>query len=502
MDSDEIASLCESLSISSRDGPIQLLNDKLMVEAKQRLSLCIVGKILSSKRVNRDAFMRVIGKIWQVRKGMDIESIIGNTFTFHFKDAYDLERVLFGGPWSFDNALLAMEKPKGKETIESLRFNKADFWVQIHQVPILWKFMRVRVRVNIEKSLTCCLRVDILGDGVITTMIIRYKRLPNHCFKCGMVNHITPECTETEPIPIVNGKANFLFGLWLRASGAIRKLNFQNQKGLSFFPVNEGGFRRFDRGKGDRMQMPMNGAREEGVIYDAITSIAESSGSPKIDQMAGDMMEAGDKGVTEVELGSLPIVSGTQMQSEVIKELMSNGTEKGVINAEEVEEETCRPSMLGECEMASDLISTGQVYTPQCDGSDPKVQKVVGKLNLECLEPISPIGPTVNPVEEDSSSNFSKPSQHTIKEESGQDPGPIANRVRGVKFGGKRLINPRIENQGSVEKITEFQIGKRKIEEVASISNLGSKKSKRLGNSYDEEDSVSKCGSSVNRSNY
>ncbi|KAK0588601.1 hypothetical protein LWI29_003108 [Acer saccharum] len=183
MDSEDITSLCASLSICSRDGPIQLLNDKLMVEAKQRLSLCIKGKILLSKRVNREAFMCVIGKIWQVRKGMDIESVIGNTFTFHFRDVYDLNRVISGGPWSFDNALLAMEKPVGKGTIESLRFNQADFWVQIHQVPLLCmtkeigrflggmigevlkvdggvsgdclgKFMWVRVRVNIEKSLT------------------------------------------------------------------------------------------------------------------------------------------------------------------------------------------------------------------------------------------------------------------------------------------------------------------------------------------------------------
>ena len=115
--------MCISLSINNRDGPTQLLNDKLMIEAKHRLSLCIVGKVLSNKRVNREAFMRVIGKIWQIRKGMEIESVTGNTFSFHFRDAYDLERVMLGGPWSFDNALLAMERPVGKGTIKSLRFN-------------------------------------------------------------------------------------------------------------------------------------------------------------------------------------------------------------------------------------------------------------------------------------------------------------------------------------------------------------------------------------------
>ena len=84
MDLNDISSLCASLSINRHDVPIQLLNENLRIEAKNRLSLCVVGKILSSKRVNREAFMRVIGRIWQVRKGMDIESVTGNIFSLNF----------------------------------------------------------------------------------------------------------------------------------------------------------------------------------------------------------------------------------------------------------------------------------------------------------------------------------------------------------------------------------------------------------------------------------
>ena len=88
MDSVDITSLCAYLSISKRYGHVQLLDGSLMVDAKHRLSLCLVGKILSNRRVNRDAFMRVIGKIWKVKKGMEIESVTGNIFTFHFMEKY------------------------------------------------------------------------------------------------------------------------------------------------------------------------------------------------------------------------------------------------------------------------------------------------------------------------------------------------------------------------------------------------------------------------------
>ncbi|KAK3189610.1 hypothetical protein Dsin_029171 [Dipteronia sinensis] len=152
--------------------------------------------------VNREAFMRVIGRIWHVYKGVEIESLTGNIFSFQFKDLYDRSRVLLGALWTFDNALLMLEEPVGKGSIEKMAFNMCDFWVQIYQVPLLcssreivWflgemigvvldvdgglagdgvgKFLRVRVRIDITKPLRRCLRVDILGDGVETIMLLR-----------------------------------------------------------------------------------------------------------------------------------------------------------------------------------------------------------------------------------------------------------------------------------------------------------------------------------------
>ncbi|KAK3198883.1 hypothetical protein Dsin_022298 [Dipteronia sinensis] len=140
MDAEDIAVMCVSLSFSEREcerkGPIQRLEENLKTPAMHRMSLCVVGKVLSNKKVNREAFMRVIRRIWQVVKGLDIESVTGNMFTFHFRDEDDMSRVISGSPWSFDDALIALERPSGKVTVESLGFNRADFWVQIHQVPI------------------------------------------------------------------------------------------------------------------------------------------------------------------------------------------------------------------------------------------------------------------------------------------------------------------------------------------------------------------------------
>ncbi|TXG52728.1 hypothetical protein EZV62_021897 [Acer yangbiense] len=332
-------------------------------------------RILTSKRVNRDAFMLVIGRIWQVRHGITIESITGNIFSFHFKDTYDLERVISGEPWSFDNALLALKRPEGKGTIDSLIFDTADFWIQIHKVPILCmtyeigkflggligevlevdgsssgdcvgKFLRVRVRVNIAKSLTRCLRVDILGDGVLTLMILRYERLPNHCFICGVVSHFTSECAETEPLPVVDGKVQFPFGIWLKASGPIKNFNYQGHRDMSFLPVNGGGYRRFNSGSREVKQNSETGSGDISVSHDASTSISKSRGFPMQVQMHDGLLGAVGSIATHMEVGSLPAVSGTDQPAVEVVTLMVNGTESRGLNEGKMVEDTCSTSEL------------------------------------------------------------------------------------------------------------------------------------------------------------
>ncbi|KAK3222240.1 hypothetical protein Dsin_009265 [Dipteronia sinensis] len=104
-----------------------------------------LGKLLSQKLVNREAFMRVIGRIWKVSEGVDIEYIRDNVFTFHFRSEDDRLKVLSGSSWSFNDALIALEKPTSKGTIESMSFIHADFWVQIHQVRILCMTKKIGV---------------------------------------------------------------------------------------------------------------------------------------------------------------------------------------------------------------------------------------------------------------------------------------------------------------------------------------------------------------------
>ncbi|KAK3231815.1 hypothetical protein Dsin_003696 [Dipteronia sinensis] len=40
-------------------------------------------------------------------------------------------------PWTFDRATIIFEEPYGSGDILNMVFNKVDFWIQVHQIPLL-----------------------------------------------------------------------------------------------------------------------------------------------------------------------------------------------------------------------------------------------------------------------------------------------------------------------------------------------------------------------------
>ncbi|KAK3199011.1 hypothetical protein Dsin_022426 [Dipteronia sinensis] len=218
MGAEEIATLCASMTLKEREGPVRRLHDELKVAGERKMALCLAGRILSLYLINRDAFRTIISRIWKVRGEVEIEVINGNTYDFHFQFPDDRRKVLAGGPWSFKDSLIVLEEPTGKGELQSLKFCTAEFWVQISNIPILcmtkeiWRFLgsiigevrevdtrpsgdclgkcfRVRVAIEVDKPIRRFLRVDVLGDGEETVMPLQYERLPNFCFRCGILGH-------------------------------------------------------------------------------------------------------------------------------------------------------------------------------------------------------------------------------------------------------------------------------------------------------------------------
>ncbi|TXG72009.1 hypothetical protein EZV62_000588 [Acer yangbiense] len=260
MSADEVARLCKALSLKDSEGPLMPLKVELKKDGVKRMGFRLIGKLLSNKLVNRDAFTSLFPRIWRTMEDFEIEVISGNTFSFTFKSANDRWQVLQGGPWSFDKALLVLEEPTGKGDIQRMKFNKVAFWVQIHNVPLLCmtaeigkflgemvgevkevdtgksgecvgKYIRVRVVIQVDKPLRRILRVDVMRDGLETTMLLKYERLPEHCFRCGLLGHTVRYCVQEK---VGDGPENYdqLFGSWLKADSPVMIGRFR-QRGTS-----------------------------------------------------------------------------------------------------------------------------------------------------------------------------------------------------------------------------------------------------------------------------
>ncbi|KAK3212812.1 hypothetical protein Dsin_017518 [Dipteronia sinensis] len=263
MNSEEIAMLCANMSLTEKDGPVQRLHTDLRTVGIQRMALCLVGKVITNKMVNREAFLGLIGRIWQVEEGLEVEVVRHNIFTFHFHSIGDRRHVLEDGTWTFDGALIVLAEPAGKGAIEDLRFDCSKFGVQTHCVPLVCmtkeigrflggmvrevvevdvgksrecsgKFLRVRMRIDVNIPLRWCLRVDVMRDGEETVMVLPYECLPNHCFRCGRIGHSTQNCPNPTLRMEAGGGEDLPFGASLRAFGPEKLVGQKGRRGNNF----------------------------------------------------------------------------------------------------------------------------------------------------------------------------------------------------------------------------------------------------------------------------
>ncbi|KAK2655326.1 hypothetical protein Ddye_008378 [Dipteronia dyeriana] len=152
MDAFEVARLCESLSLDEEGRIIHQLEKDFQQEGLRDVSHCLVGKVLSGKKVNRDVFNGLIEQLWSSIGKVEIELVGDNIFMFYFRKLEDQNRIWQRGPWHFDNSLIILEKPDGLGDISKLKFNQVGLWVQIHNIPIMCmnrrtaKWLAVQIR--------------------------------------------------------------------------------------------------------------------------------------------------------------------------------------------------------------------------------------------------------------------------------------------------------------------------------------------------------------------
>ncbi|XP_075483839.1 uncharacterized protein At4g02000-like [Primulina tabacum] len=245
MDSEEIVRRVNALKLSSsnKDGVV-IISADLTSQGLQRLDSCLVGKVLSSKAVNRDTFRTHMPRILQAKKPVNIEVVGENTFLLDFHSVIDRRHVLMDGPWTFFKDLVVFKAPQGLQKPADLVFDEMPIWVQCYNIPIVFmqstilrnigskigqvldieagddgncigRFARVRVMLDITKPLKQGIWVQTEEKSEAVCIVLLYERLPNFCFSCGIIGHAQRNCDSKS-----NEGQSDKYGNWLRAQSS------------------------------------------------------------------------------------------------------------------------------------------------------------------------------------------------------------------------------------------------------------------------------------------
>ncbi|KAL5549099.1 hypothetical protein UlMin_004330 [Ulmus minor] len=245
MDSEELSSLCSSLALEEDEETLSPdLEAGLQAQGERSIERSLVGCVLSTGPIVRDAFVHMIKGVWKTKEHFEVEAIESNKFVFHFLSTADRRRVIFGGPWCYQNKLLVLEEPTWVGDYKKMSFSKAPFWIQLHNIPVfcmsktvgsilgnmvglvqevecnqdglcLGTFIRVRAIIDISKPLKRTLKVRLGTDKELVTILLIYEHLLELCFHCGVLGHPLKECPGRRSIKGDNLKLKY--GAWIKA---------------------------------------------------------------------------------------------------------------------------------------------------------------------------------------------------------------------------------------------------------------------------------------------
>ena len=133
---EDLAQSWKHLSPSEREGPGCCLTTEESVK-----QFSIATRFMTKRAINVDSIARTFTPLWREKKGFKIQKIGGHEMLFSFDTKEEVDKILISEPWSFDKHLVVMQCYEHDLPLEDIKFERTNFWVQVHGLPI--KYMTI-----------------------------------------------------------------------------------------------------------------------------------------------------------------------------------------------------------------------------------------------------------------------------------------------------------------------------------------------------------------------
>ncbi|KAF5464529.1 hypothetical protein F2P56_014601 [Juglans regia] len=242
---DSLQNLYQRLSLTEKENEEVVVEPEKLADEFVSSGRCLILKLFTERHYHREIFKGTMRKAWHLVLGVKFRDLDSTLMLAEFESIKDKEKVLRGGPWSFDNHLVLMAEVDGRSQVHQIKLTTAAFWVRIHDLPLMarteyvgrllgskmgtveevdveagdmkWgQFLRVRVLLPVDKPLLRGSKFTIGGREPVWVSF-SYERLPIFCYRCGCLGHSERECVNSIRGPELVSVKDFPYGMWLRA---------------------------------------------------------------------------------------------------------------------------------------------------------------------------------------------------------------------------------------------------------------------------------------------
>jgi hypothetical protein len=96
----------------------------------------LLVRFFLSQPLPKSTIQSNIAQAWKFLKSLITEDRDDGLMVFTFEDLDNLNRVLEDSPWNIKGSPMFLRKWYGMDAIEDLDFTKANYWVQVHNLPL------------------------------------------------------------------------------------------------------------------------------------------------------------------------------------------------------------------------------------------------------------------------------------------------------------------------------------------------------------------------------